>query len=150
MTEMITSENTHPSEHTNVPAFGYELIREILIPSLLGKETSAILYWAGKDLARKFPLNSFDETVDFFEKAGWGYLTIKEESKNELLVELTSPLISERLRKKEISTFQLEAGFLAQQVEAQKNVVAEAYEHPKRRAKKVVFTIKWDNKDTIE
>ncbi|MGG0720577.1 YslB family protein [Robertmurraya massiliosenegalensis] len=150
MTEMMTSEKTHQSEPITVPAFGYELIREILLPSLLGKETSAILYWAGKDLARKFPLQSIDEIIEFFDKSGWGSLTIKDETKNELQMELTSPLISERLQKKDISTFQLEAGFLAHQIETLKDVIAEAYEHPKRRAKKVIFTVKWDSKDSIE
>lgn len=149
MNELKTSEPSLPSNPATVPAFGYELIREILLPSILGKETSTILYWAGKDMARKFPLQTMDEIIDFFEKAGWGYLTIQE-SKNELQAELTSELITERLQKKDITTFQLEAGFLAQQVEAQKNVVAECYEHPKRRAKKVVFTVKWDKKDPID
>lgn len=149
MNELKTSESTLPSNPAAVPAFGYELIREVLLPSILGKETSSILYWAGKDLARKFPLQNIEEIIDFFEKAGWGYLTTQE-SKNELQAELTSELISQRLQKKDFSTFQLEAGFLAQQIESQKNVIAECYEHPKRRAKKIVFTVKWDKKDTVE
>ncbi|EOR25431.1 hypothetical protein A499_05335 [Niallia nealsonii AAU1] len=28
-----------------VPAYGYELIREILIPELLGRDTPDLLYW---------------------------------------------------------------------------------------------------------
>jgi predicted hydrocarbon binding protein len=150
LTELNISETKVHSEPAVVPAFGYELIREILLPNLLGKETSTILYWAGKDLARKFPLQSVDEIIHFFEEAGWGSLTIKDESKNELQAELTSPLISERLLRKDITTFQLEAGFLAHQFETIKKVVAECYEHPKRRAKKVIFTVKWDKKDPIE
>lgn len=144
MTEINTSEST-------IPVFGYELLREILLPSILGKETATILYWAGKDLARKFPLQSIDEIINFFIQAGWGSLVVKEDGKNELQVELSSTVITERLHKKDSpTTFQLEAGFLAQQIESQKNVIAECYEHPKKRSNKVLFTIKWDKKDPIE
>lgn len=149
MIERKVLDNMTDSAEATVPAFGYELIREILLPSLLGKDTKTILYWAGKDLARKFPLQSFDEMVDFFVKAGWGSLTTIKETKNEWTMELTSPLISERLSTHNDCTFQLEAGFLAQQIESQKQVITEAYEHPKKRAKKVHFTIKWDRKDPL-
>ncbi len=44
-------------------------------------------------------------------------------------------------------TFHLEAGFLAQQFEQQKGYVTEAFEQQKRRAKTVLFTVKWDRKD---
>lgn len=144
MTDLNTTETT-------IPVFGYELIREVLLPSILGKETATILYWAGKDLARKFPLQNVDEIINFFAQAGWGSLVVKEEGKNELHAELSSPVITDRLHKKDNpTTFQLEAGFLAQQIETQKNVVAECYEHPKKRSNKVLFTIKWDKKDSIE
>jgi len=52
-----------------VPAFGYELIREELISDLLGKDRPAILYWAGKRLARNYPLFSLDEMKEFFLNA---------------------------------------------------------------------------------
>ena len=135
---------------SGIPVFGYELIREELLPNILGKDASHILYWAGKDLARKYPLKNIDEIFDFFVKAGWGHLSIKREGKQMLEFELTSPIVTERIKKREQSTFQIEAGFLAQQVEQQKKVVAEAYEHPKKRAGKVIFTVKWDNRDNIE
>lgn len=149
MTEIKTSEKQLESTPASVPVFGYELIREVLLPSILGKDTASILYWAGKDIARKFPLQNKDEVIDFFTKAGWGLLTIKDENKKEINIELSSPLISERLKQRIDCTFQLEAGFLAQQFENQKKVIAEAYEHPKKKSGKVLFTIKWDKKDLI-
>jgi hypothetical protein len=63
--------------------------------------------------------------------------------------ELTSPLIISRVKSKAEHFFQLEAGFLAQQVQNQKEVIAEAFEHPLKRSHKVKFTVKWDNKDQI-
>ncbi|MFE8703785.1 YslB family protein [Cytobacillus sp. FJAT-54145] len=134
----------------SVSAFGYELIRDILLPELLGKETPAILYWAGKGLARKFPLDSIEQVVDFFEQAGWGTLSLIEHKKNELEFELSSELITRRFKIKDDCSFQLEAGFLAQQIESQRKTTAEAYEHPKKRAGKVIFTVKWDKKDVVD
>ena len=150
MTETKTSEKTTQLLPDSIPLFGYELLREVLLPNLLGKETAAILYWAGKDLARKFPLQSFEEIVDFFIKAGWGSLSIKDESKHELTIELNSPMISERLKTKKDATFNLEAGFLAQQFELQKNAVTEAYEHKKKRSNTISITVKWDKKDRVD
>jgi predicted hydrocarbon binding protein len=149
-TEINTTEKKPEPASASIPAFGYELIREELLPSLLGEETASILYWAGKDLARKHPLQSFDEVIDFFELAGWGTLVIRSQSKHEMEVELTSELITERVSHRENSNFQIEAGFLAQQVEYHKNVIAEAYEHPKKKSGRVHFTIKWDDKDSTD
>lgn len=130
-----------------VPAFGYELIREVLLPDILGRETSTILYWAGKGLARKYPLDTIEQVINFFQQAGWGHLQIKTEKKNELEFELSSELIEKRFKEHPECHFQLEAGFLAQQLEHQKNVITEAYEHPKKRLSKVSFTVRWDRKD---
>lgn len=147
MSKNTAEELKQEIETVTVPAFGYELIREILLPQILGSESAEILYWAGKQLARKFPLQSFAEIMDFFEKAGWGQLKILREKKDELELELSSSLITQRLQSKGAYHFQLEAGFIAQQIEEQKEVVSEAFEHPKKRGGKVHFTVKWDKKD---
>lgn len=133
-----------------VPAFGYELLREVLIPDILGRETASILYWAGKALARKYPLQSVEDIIAFFQQAGWGTLQIKTEKKNELEFELSSDLIKNRFNEYVDCHFQLEAGFLAQQMETQKQVIAETYEHPKKKLATVSFTVRWDKKDSIE
>ncbi|MBO0960152.1 YslB family protein [Neobacillus sp. MM2021_6] len=137
-------------EPRTISIFGYELIREVLLPEILGKDTPEILYWAGKRLARKFPLTDFDQVVEFFANASWGQLELAKETKNEIEIELTSPLIVSRVKSKAEYFFQLEAGFLAQQIELQKEVIAEAFEHPIKKANKVQFTIKWDTKDPIK
>lgn len=130
-----------------VPIFGYELIREILIPDILGEETPKILYWAGKSLARKYPLDSISDIIAFFKQAGWGDLAVIKEDKNEQILELWSDIIAKRIKANKNTTFQLEAGFLAQQYERQKQQITEAFEHPRKRSAKVQFTIKWDMKD---
>ena len=100
-----------------VPAYGYELIREILIPELLGRDTPDLLYWAGKRIARLFPLHAIEEAYTFFQKVGWGNLEVVKQTKNEITYQLSSDLIEKRLKEKGKCTFQLEAGYLAQQYE---------------------------------
>lgn len=146
---IVVERQIHTDEPANISIFGYELVREILIPEILGKDTPEILYWAGKRLARKFPLSDYDQLVDFFINASWGQLTIKQESKNQIEFELASPLLVSRIKSKAENFFQLEAGFLAQQIELQKEAIAETFEHPAKRSNIVHFTVKWDKKDQI-
>ena len=149
MRETISKELIQDQDTEYVPAFGYELIREVLIPELLGLDTPEILYWAGKKLARKYPLQNINEIIDFFKRAGWGDLFIKSETKKELQLELSSPLITQRMKDQAPHYFQLEAGFLAEQIEIQKQMIAETFEHPRKRNGIVHFTVKWDKKDSI-
>ncbi|MBA4538307.1 YslB family protein [Bacillus aquiflavi] len=146
--ETTSSEKQLQSESLTVPLFGYELIREVLLTELLGKDTPEILYWAGKRLARKYPLKTVEAVIDFFEKAGWGHLSLRHLNPHEMELELSGELIKERFKRKRNCSFQLEAGFLAEQVQLQKGFIAEAYEHPKKLVAKVRFTIKWDSKAT--
>lgn len=140
--------NTAEPEPRTISMFGYEIIREHLLPDILGKDTPEILYWAGKRLARKFPLPDLEKLIEFFANASWGQLVIIKETKNEMELELFSPLIVSRVKTKAEHFFQLEAGFLAQQIEMQKEVIAETFEHPVKKANKVQFTVKWDRKDS--
>ena len=84
-------EQTHTDESRTATIFGYELLREVLLPEILGKDTPEILYWAGKRIARIYPVNTLEEIIEFFNRAAWGDLTLKSENKNEMEFELTSP-----------------------------------------------------------
>ncbi|WP_449537181.1 YslB family protein [Ferdinandcohnia sp. Marseille-Q9671] len=145
----INEQNVNSTEQS-ISVFGYELIREILLPDILGKETPQILYWAGKNLARKFPLPSVEEIISFFEDAGWGDLKLKRSDKKTMEFHLDGTIVSSRFKRKDICTFHLESGFLAQQIQQQRNQITESYEQQKRRAQKVIFTLKWDQKDNTE
>lgn len=136
-------------EEISVPSFGYELIREELLSNILGKDAPEVLYWAGKQIARTHLLQDLAEISAFFEEAGWGTLTIKKELKNELLYELSSPLIQRRIQLKPDTHFKLEAGFLAQQIESQNDLITEAYEQIQKKAGLVEITVRWDLKDHI-
>ncbi|WP_042459347.1 YslB family protein [Neobacillus dielmonensis] len=142
-------QSIQPLETRTISIFGYELIRETLLPEIFGKDTPEILYWAGKRLARKYPLADFESMLEFFATASWGTLEIVKESKTQLDLELTSPLLAPRVKSKAEHFFQLEAGFIAQQIELQKEVVAETFEHPVKKSNKVQFTVKWDQNDPL-
>ncbi|MCA1056366.1 YslB family protein [Rossellomorea aquimaris] len=134
----------------DVPIFGYELIRDILLPEVLGKHTPEILYWGGKQLSRKFTLQSMDECTSFFDEAGWGRLSVTEQKKNEMTFELRGPLVERRLSMKTDASFKLEAGFLAEQLQLQKKCITEAADEIHKRSKYVKITARWDDKDKVE
>lgn len=147
--EETIEEKPEEKPSLQVPAFGYELIRSVLLPELLGSQERNILYWAGRNLARKFPLLSMEEVISFFHEAGWGNLEIIETTKKEMTLELSSPMITERFQNHVNPVFGLEAGFIAEQVQLQKKWITETFETIKRK-NKVVFTVQWDRKDQTD
>ncbi|WP_245602170.1 YslB family protein [Peribacillus kribbensis] len=141
--------NESQSGIEQLPVFGYDLIREYLLNEILGQDAPQLLYWGGKQLARKFPLNSVEEICEFFRNAGWGSLEQIKLSRDESLFELSGEPVLRRLSINTDCHFQLEAGFLAQQFQYQKRVSSEAVEERKKRSKKVSLIVKWDLKDVI-
>jgi len=146
----IESTLDQTSEKETVSIFSKELLRDMLLPDLLGKEHAQILYWSGKQLARKFPLSNIDEVIEFFHNAGWGNLQEIKQSKNESEYILNGPIIKRRFDLNADCEFQLEAGFLAEQIQSQKRRITEAAFEIKRKASKVNILVRWDPKDIIE
>lgn len=134
----------------NIPVFGYELLRDILIPGILGKDTHEISYWAGKHIARKFPLLSTEEISSFFQEASWGELKLVEENKNEMKLELNGKLVDRRIQMNAEPCFTLEAGFIAEQIQNQKQFLCEAYAELNKKKNLVFITVRWDRKDPIK
>lgn len=133
-----------------VPLFAYELLRDILIPEMLGNDTDEISYWVGKHIARTFPLLSNEEISSFFKEAAWGDLELVEQNKKEMKLELTGDIVERRLLMHNEPSFRLEAGFIAEQVQSQKNLVTEAHEEIAKKKKKVFFIVRWDLKDPVQ
>ncbi|WP_227002756.1 DUF2507 domain-containing protein [Salicibibacter kimchii] len=113
--------------------YGYELLRKTLLPELLNGEHDAIMYWGGKLLARKTPLDNIDEIPPFFERAGWGKIEKQKEGKNQWKYELQ--LMNDE--KKPAFSRHLEAGFLAGQFETLYKTAAEATLEKKRNGIKI-------------
>ena len=129
-----------------VPAFGYELIRDHVLSTILGKHEDDILYWSGKELARKFQMFSMEETTSFFEEAGWGTLTLERLSKDEAFYTLTGEPDALQIDKR---CFRLEAGFLAQQQQKLGGFLTECYEEKALKKNQILFHVKWDLKEAI-
>ena len=140
------------SEQNEVLAglFGYSLIRDELLPELLGNHTNEILYWAGKNLARKHPCHTEEEIISFFHKAQWGILQLIKQKGDEIIVELSGELLKKRVELHDAKHFTLEAGFLAEQVAVMKKCQAEVVQHDQKRNAIIQFTIKWDPKDPYD
>ncbi|MGD6802488.1 YslB family protein [Rossellomorea vietnamensis] len=147
---MESSNDQKNGDMEAVPLFGYELMRDILLPEILGKHTTDILYWGGKSLARRFPLVSLEETEAFFLEAGWGKLTLADDKKDEQIFILSGPFVERRLSLKTDISFKMEAGFLAEQVQSKKKAVTEAAEEIHKRSKTVKIIVRTDSKDKIE
>ena len=130
-------------EQAKVPAFGYELLREVLLPEVFGKDHAQLMYWSGKQLARKFPLSSIDEIYSFFNEAGWGNLHMQEEKKYEMTFVLDGKNVMRRCDVNKEASFQLEAGFIAEQIQRMKDKTAEAVEETKKK-NRVIITVQWD------
>lgn len=130
------------ADHETVPAFAYELLRDVLIPELVGEEESIILYWAGKNIARKYPLETTEDFIQFFHHAGWGELAVNEEKKNQIIFQFSSESVIKKIRNGTSASFSLETGFLAQQIEMMKNRPADARKEMKK--KKVIVTVQWE------
>ena len=133
-----------------VPAFGYELLRNVLLPELLGDEIEPILYWAGRKLAKKYPCQTIEEMIDFFERAAWGELDKNGETKGKIKFELRSDFINARLKDKSVYKFSLESGFIAEQIQNIKGYTADALTEIKNgRDRRISIEVTLDTKDSI-
>ncbi|WP_242362984.1 DUF2507 domain-containing protein [Limosilactobacillus antri] len=102
-------------------------LRDVILPAILGKETDELLYWIGKDLARQYPVASRGELVTLTHQLGLGDLTLEKHSSTSQLWRLGGPIVAGRIKKDdEETTFGLECGFLAQEIEFQLGTVVEA------------------------
>lgn len=126
--------------------FGYEILRDHVLPSILGAHQGDILYWAGKEVARKFPVFSIEELSVFFKEAGWGMLSLEKTAKEECFYTIAyneSSTIQNR-------SFQLEAGFLAEQYQKLNGLLTECYGEVDPKKGHITFHVKWDLKTKID
>lgn len=134
------------TEMKNVTVFGYELIRDHILSTIVGKNEEDILYWCGKEIARKFPLLELEELKDFFIEASWGNITLDKMTKNEAFYILTGDA---DVLKYDQRSFRIEAGYLAEQHQKYNGFLTECHEEVDLKKNQVTFQIKWDRKDPI-
>lgn len=132
-------------ETTNQQSFAVELLRDHMLSDLLGEDYGQVIYWSGKRVARKFPVMSNEELTAFALDAGWGTLGLKKEKGTKFVFELTPPASSNPKAK---GYYQLEAGFLAEQIAQRVGCIAEGYADPGRQT--VTITVQLDRKDELD
>lgn len=125
--------------------FGYEILRDHVLPSILGNHEDEILYWAGKEVARKFPIFGVDELPEFFQEAGWGILTFVKTTKDETFYTLSR----EDGTNVQNRSCRLEAGFIAEQYQKFNGLLTECYGELNDKDSLVYFQVKWDSKAKI-
>lgn len=109
-------------------------MRDVILPAILGKETDEMLYWIGKDLARVYPVATTEDLIYLTNQLGFGHLALRKKSSTSQIWRLSGVIVKERIQHDgEETSFGLETGFLAQEVEFQLGTVAEAKIFDRRR-----------------
>ncbi|SEO81137.1 Protein of unknown function [Amphibacillus marinus] len=120
---------------------GYDLLRYVALPDLLGKDAAQILYVLGKNMARELAFSSVGEISGFFYKTGWGSLELIKEKRAEHIFKLQTRAISQRYHAGIVTDYRLEAGFLAAGMEQLNNYSCECVEEEKPKKNYVEFRV---------
>lgn len=124
--------------HTN--GCGYDVLRYIGLPEILGKESDTLLYFLGKSLARKLEIDSIDTLITIIESLGWGKLDLIKEKKKEIVFQLMSDSIVQKLKSPIETDFRLESGFIAEAIQQITGKECECKEEVIKR----IYTIKFN------
>lgn len=120
---------------------GFDILRYLALPDLLGNEAPTLLYFMGKNLARKFEINSVEDIVYLFDKLGFGHLELTKEKKKEKVFHLLADAVVLRLNGPIDVEFRLESGFLAEAIQAVEGKECECREEINRRIHQVQFSV---------
>ncbi|MBM7597772.1 putative hydrocarbon binding protein [Virgibacillus halotolerans] len=120
---------------------GYDVLRYMTLPELLGTESKTLLYFMGRNLARSLDLQAVEDIYYTFEKMGWGKLELVKEKKKELVFHLMSDSIARRLQASLDIEFYLESGFLAEAIQQLENVECECVEEINSKIMQVEFSV---------
>lgn len=120
---------------------GYEILRYIGLPELLGTESETLLYFIGRNLARKMEITSFDDIYLIFDKLGWGRLELVKDRKNELTFHLMADSVAKRINSPFPTEFRMEAGFLAEALQRVKEIPCECVEAIHRKIFQVELAV---------
>ncbi len=120
---------------------GYDILRYISLPELLGREAHTLFYFMGRKLARKIDIKSLDDIYFIFDKFGWGNLELVKEKRRELIFHLMADSVVHRLKASYPTDFRLEAGFLAEAIEMVDQTPCECIEEINRKILQIEFKV---------
>lgn len=144
MTVLPKNEKIYPISAFNklhTEGAGYDILRYVSLPQLLGKESDAIMYFMGKTLAETLEINSTEDIIGLFKQFGWGNLDLVKEKKKSFTFLLLDDAIVQKLRSPLEIDFRYEAGFLAEAISRVFNVECECTEKIHSKVYQVEFTI---------
>ncbi|QRG69297.1 DUF2507 domain-containing protein [Brevibacillus choshinensis] len=105
------------AERMNMPYLGYHLLRETLTNHLLGDSESPILYWLGKEIGEKIPIQSSAGIVLPFMRLGLGQLDLIEETKLRIHYKLSHAIFPYMTDQRLSRSLSLECGIIAGAIE---------------------------------
>lgn len=149
MIPMSKKEKTYPIpifEQLHTPGAGYDVLRYVSLPELLGKESDTILYFMGKNLARLTEIHTVDDIILYFKHFGWGTLEVVKQKKKSMTLHLLDDSIAQRLQSPFDIEFRYESGFLAQAMQKTFGVECECLEEIQSKIYQVEFTIVFTEK----
>lgn len=128
-------------EELNTTGAGHDVLRYISLPNILGEQANTLLYFAGRNLARKLEIKSLQDICYAFEKLGWGNLELVKEKKHSFNFHLMADAVVHRLQAPFHTEFHLEAGFLAEAWQIKQGKECECIEKINRRIHQVQFKV---------
>ncbi|RDW21634.1 DUF2507 domain-containing protein [Oceanobacillus chungangensis] len=141
MSKKMEQFSTSQLEQLHTEGAGYDVLRYISLPELLGPEAQTLLYFMGRNLARKFTISNLEDLITIYDKLGWGKLELVKEKKKELLFHLMSDSVVLRLQAPFTVEFRMEAGFLAEAIQIIYGIECECVEEINKRIHQVEFKI---------
>ena len=120
---------------------GQDVLRYIGLQDILGKEKDTLLYFIGKQMARKFEINNLEELIYLFYTLRWGKLELVKEKKKYLTFHLMSDDIVERMNTSLEIDFRLEAGFIAETITFLMDRPCECFETVNERLFRAEFKV---------
>lgn len=117
LSALLPQESIAYAERMNMPYLGYHLLRETLTNTLLGDSESPILYWLGKDIGVKIPIQSSAGIVFPFMRLGLGQLDLMEESELRIHYKLSHAIFHYMTDQRLSRALSLECGIIAGAIE---------------------------------
>lgn len=113
LSALLPQESIAYAERMNMPYLGYHLLRETLTNTLLGDSESPILYWLGKDIGEKIPIQSAAGIVLPFMRLGLGQLDLMEESELRIHYKISHAIFHYMTDQRLSRALSLECGIIA-------------------------------------
>lgn len=120
---------------------GHDVLRYLSLPSLLGEEKEKLLYYIGRNLARKIEMDTLDDLLFLFQKFRWGKLELIKDKRNKLIFHLMADEVAQRMISSLTIDFRLESGFIAEAIEKITKRECECSETVNERLYRVQFEV---------